>query len=1103
MQTSTSAPCSICGKGPFLIQNLYKHLRNVHKCSEDQVEEVKSAVKRAVYAEEIKCDTCGRVFFSAYGMRKHKKNVHGDNAASTSAASEANSGINRPIKCPGCDQSHNGLLGSFEEWLGRQETETCSKLIKRGHNTRSSKGHTYTYTCQHAGGDGKGVDPQEVKQRYKKMKQVHKHCPCFAKVHVRGDGLVEITACFGHLGHDINSASFPLSNEDELTIKSMIVEGVPPQTIVAKLRATKWRANEDPRRQPRICYITMRDVTNIAARHGLVDGRRSEDDLTSLKCLLKDENEIAAVKLIETDDPTGDGFALALVTTNGRKYLERYGHRGIVFDDTFNVTRYAFRLATLLVSDDGGNGFPCAFLLSYRMTAAEIRVLFELVKGCEIGLNPQYVMTDDTYVFYNAFKAVFPSSQAAKVLCSFHISQALQRKHKELLKHVEKNYSGRRREWAPCYRPNAPFTTSNHAESWHNTLKHTILRGKQNSRMDTVVHLLLSHSRNRQLQLISACVRGGSDMSWRRKQNTRRHKDALSSYSSTTAAISKETSNSWRVVSRSRKGVSYEVTINESSCDCSENVNSHCERCGVCGYQVQCTCPDGYQSGVSCIHAHAVATFDEDAARMLRPVRRRLDDCSTPLPSCSKSSSGDSGRTFNLAPDDDTVDEVTSIEDIVTQDSLKEALQTNQGVLALLSEKVRELCRTKQVKLVDRINEGLRSILQDITKEMVEGAHPSRRIRKEREVSAKQDVENKENTVAKEVIGCAPFARRTVLQTTGAGPKPLRIQPQYKSRSTIKAEKKRKTKFIDDESDLEEQTRSILGTDRRLLQTCFVCGRRNPEENDENEVFWVVFEQFGASIFNFVRKNPLRTIATDRERCSHEARHCRVSGAALPMIYVFFFTIVSLILWGVFLTTGYLCYLVRHSNHGQTKYKVNPRTEPVSLCCVMGSGGHTMEMLELLKNLGKQYTPRWYIIADTDHISADKVKEFESSREDGAFNICTIPRSREVGQSFITAVPTTLYSFLFALRIVWNASPDLLLVNGPGSCIPVVFAAALFDMVRLRDTVIIYEESLCRVETLSLSGSILYFLGLADDIIVQWKQLKEKYPRTTLISDLQ
>ncbi|KAK6764885.1 hypothetical protein RB195_024996 [Necator americanus] len=70
----------------------------------------------------------------------------------------------------------------------------------------------------------------------------------------------------------------------------------------------------------------------------------------------------------------------ALVTTNGRKYLEPYGHGVVTFDDTFNVTRYAFCLATLLVSDDVGNGFPCPYLLSYRMTATEIRVLFELAK---------------------------------------------------------------------------------------------------------------------------------------------------------------------------------------------------------------------------------------------------------------------------------------------------------------------------------------------------------------------------------------------------------------------------------------------------------------------------------------------------------------------------------------------------------------------------------------------------------------------------------------------------------------------------------------------------------------------------------------------------
>ncbi|WKY12405.1 hypothetical protein Q1695_003746 [Nippostrongylus brasiliensis] len=218
------------------------------------------------------------------------------------------------------------------------------------------------------------------------------------------------------------------------------------------------------------------------------------------------------------------------------------------------------------------------------------------------------------------------------------------------------------------------------------------------------------------------------------------------------------------------------------------------------------------------------------------------------------------------------------------------------------------------------------------------------------------------------------------------------------------------------------------------------------------------------------------------------------------MVFVFFFCIVSLILFGVFLTTGYLSYLVRHSNHGRKKIGVRSKT--VSLCCVMGSGGHTMEMLELIEKLGEKYAPRCYIIADTDSMSEEKVIELENRRNSGSFELCRIPRSREVGQSFVTAIPTTLYSFLFAVKVVWNASPDLLLVNGPGSCIPVVFAAALFDMVRLRDTIIIYEESICRVESLSLSGSILYFAGLADDIIVQWKQLKEKYPRTTLISDL-
>ncbi len=36
-----------------------------------------------------------------------------------------------------------------------------------------------------------------------------------------------------------------------------------------------------------------------------------------------------------------------------------------------------------------------------------------------------------------------------------------------------------------------------------------------------------------------------------------------------------------------------------------------------------------------------------------------------------------------------------------------------------------------------------------------------------------------------------------------------------------------------------------------------------------------------------------------------------------------------------------------------------------------------------------------------------------------------IPRSREVGQSYVTSVGTTIYSLLFAARLVWRQRPDL------------------------------------------------------------------------------
>lgn len=177
------------------------------------------------------------------------------------------------------------------------------------------------------------------------------------------------------------------------------------------------------------------------------------------------------------------------------------------------------------------------------------------------------------------------------------------------------------------------------------------------------------------------------------------------------------------------------------------------------------------------------------------------------------------------------------------------------------------------------------------------------------------------------------------------------------------------------------------------------------------------------------------------------------------------------------------------------------KRKSVRLCTVLGSGGHTTEMLALLEKLGCNYTPRFYVIAKSDPLSLKKVTELEK-KGDGSFELYLIGRSREVLQSYFTSIFTTLLAFMESIWIVSTHEFDLLICNGPGTCIPLCLAVALFDLLRLRDTKIIYFESICRVKKLSLSALILYYLRIPDLIAVQWPDLVQKYPRTKLIDNI-
>ncbi|KAL9845779.1 UDP-N-acetylglucosamine transferase subunit ALG14 isoform 6-T6 [Geothlypis trichas] len=105
------------------------------------------------------------------------------------------------------------------------------------------------------------------------------------------------------------------------------------------------------------------------------------------------------------------------------------------------------------------------------------------------------------------------------------------------------------------------------------------------------------------------------------------------------------------------------------------------------------------------------------------------------------------------------------------------------------------------------------------------------------------------------------------------------------------------------------------------------------------------------------------------------------------------------------------------------------RTPPFSLLVVAGSGGHTTEILRLLSCLSESYSPRHYVLADSDKMSEAKIRSFEQKRaetfSESQFSLDRIPRSREVRQSWVSSVLTTLYSILYSLPLTYKRKPDL------------------------------------------------------------------------------
>ncbi len=165
-----------------------------------------------------------------------------------------------------------------------------------------------------------------------------------------------------------------------------------------------------------------------------------------------------------------------------------------------------------------------------------------------------------------------------------------------------------------------------------------------------------------------------------------------------------------------------------------------------------------------------------------------------------------------------------------------------------------------------------------------------------------------------------------------------------------------------------------------------------------------------------------------------------------------------------------------------------------AIMIVLGSGGHTGELLMMLKKLDlNKFSNIYFISSHNDIRSEGKALEVLNLKNGNMIlenvHFMKIYRSRNVGQSFFSSIFTTIYAFFHSVYIILYSRPNLIVTNGPGVSLPLVYIGYIFRKLKLlAEFKILFIESFCRTQSVSLAGKLIQ--PVSDRFIVLWESLK-------------
>ena len=140
-----------------------------------------------------------------------------------------------------------------------------------------------------------------------------------------------------------------------------------------------------------------------------------------------------------------------------------------------------------------------------------------------------------------------------------------------------------------------------------------------------------------------------------------------------------------------------------------------------------------------------------------------------------------------------------------------------------------------------------------------------------------------------------------------------------------------------------------------------------------------------------------------------------------------------------------------------------------TLCLVASSGGHLLELVSLKP--AWEVHKRFWVTFPTD----DARTLLEGERVHWAYH----PTNRNLRN--------LVKNLWLAWKLLQHERPDVVISTGAGVAVPFLWVGRALGMRT------IYIESLARIETLSLSGKLVY--PLVHRFFVQWPELLTRYPK--------